>query len=403
VDYNYANNTRYNDSPMSQIEGVNGYMEIARDRSRAFYPKTQIVPTTHAIVNGEDAVRTMNACHARNYSRMCVYEAVGNTPAIRLGGWLIAYVPRSFENIKYSDLGRLRVVEITHVVEGNDQYHNVLKGLVGGTEAMPEDPGVTVPVAYPEVATVKANDDPKHLGRVKVQFIWQDGRNPNDTTNWIRVQSPDAGVSDNVKTNRGFVFIPEVGDQVMVGYEHGDPSRPFVMGSVFHSMSAGGAAENNRLKTMVTRSGHTLEFDDDEKGGWGLTIKDRNGCVFHIDTKGKNIEITAPERITLNANDITLNAGKTLTTTSGEDTTMHVGKNMGLDIGRDSAITIGGSSTGSVGKDVSVSIGGDSVSSVTGDVRREAGNVSATVGGKATVESQDKMTLKSGDEVYIAQ
>jgi hypothetical protein len=110
VDYNYANNTRYNDSPMSRIERVNGYMEIARDRSRAFYPKAQIVPTTHAIVNGKDAVRTMNACHARNYSQMCVYEAVDNTPAIRLGGWLIAYVPHSFENIKYSDLGRLHVV-----------------------------------------------------------------------------------------------------------------------------------------------------------------------------------------------------------------------------------------------------------------------------------------------------
>jgi uncharacterized protein involved in type VI secretion and phage assembly len=376
-------------------------MRLAREKSEGFYPKAQTVPTPHAIVDGADGAGTMDACHARNYSRMCVYGGRGDSPAIQLGGWLIAYIPRSFPGVEYTDLGRLRVTEITHVVKGNGMYLNSFSGLVGGTEAMPEDPCVTVPVAYPEVATVKSNDDPEHLGRVKVQFIWQDGRSPNDTTNWIRVQSPDAGVSEGVRKNRGFVFIPEVGDQVMVGYEHGDPSRPFVMGSVFHGMSAGGAATNNRLKTIRTRSGHTLEFDDDEKGGWGITIKDRNGCAFHIDTKGKNIEITAPERITLNANDITLNAGKTLTTISGEDTQMHVGKNMGLDIGRDSAITIGGSSTGSVGKDVSVSIGGDSVSSVTGDVKREAGNVSATVGGKATVESQDKMTLKSGDQVYI--
>ena len=48
-------------------------------------------------------------------------------------------------------------------------------------------------------------------------------------TSWIRVLTPDAGVSDKVSTNRGFVFIPEKDDIVLVGFRYDDPNRPFVL------------------------------------------------------------------------------------------------------------------------------------------------------------------------------
>lgn len=104
---------------------------------------------------------------------------------------------------------------------------------------------------------------------------------------WMRVQSPDAGKSDQVAKNRGFVFIPEPGDLVMVGFEQGNPDRPYVTGSLFYKANSQGAATDNTVKSIRTRSGHTLEFNDDEGGDWGITIKDRNGCMFHFDTKGK--------------------------------------------------------------------------------------------------------------------
>ncbi len=51
-------------------------------------------------------------------------------------------------------------------------------------------------------------------------------------TSWIRVMRPDGGGGrDGVETNRGFVFIPEVGDHVLVGFRHNDPNRPYVMGA----------------------------------------------------------------------------------------------------------------------------------------------------------------------------
>ena len=45
-----------------------------------------------------------------------------------------------------------------------------------------------------------------------------------------------------------------------------------------------------------------------ENGNWGITLKDAKGNVFHMDTKGSSINITAPQTITLNATNIMLNA-----------------------------------------------------------------------------------------------
>lgn len=90
---------------------------------------------------------------------------------------------------------------------------------------------------------------------MKVVFDWQ---KKGKTTNWIRVQSPNAGTSDAVSKNRGWVFVPEVGDQVMVGYEHGNPDRPYVTGAMFHKDSGKGGDKDNKLKSIITRSGNTI-------------------------------------------------------------------------------------------------------------------------------------------------
>ena len=82
-----------------------------------------------------------------------------------------------------------------------------------------------MPLAETQMATVLSNADPQGKGRVRVRMNWQtDGMQ----TGWVRVMTPDGGSSSDVKSNRGFVFIPEVGDQVLLGFRHGDPARPYV-------------------------------------------------------------------------------------------------------------------------------------------------------------------------------
>ncbi len=77
-----------------------------------------------------------------------------------------------------------------------------------------------MPLAETQMATVLSNADPHGAGRVQVRMNWQ---TDNMRTSWVRVMTPDGGGSKDVKSNRGFVFIPEVGDQVLLGFRHGDP------------------------------------------------------------------------------------------------------------------------------------------------------------------------------------
>lgn len=230
-------------------------------------------------------------------SDMLKAEATTRTCRVRLGHYVNFNFPQAM-NLR--SLGQYVVTEVEHTVNRNGHYENRFT-------AYPSNPVYVPPKnsrprrAYPEIATVVDNADPSGQGRVRVRFEWQQERTQ---TNWIRVQTPDAGRSDAVSTNRGFVFIPEAGDQVMVGYEHGNPARPFVMGSLFHGKNGRGGENENHLKSISTRSGHTIELDDDKGGNWGITIKDAEGNMIRLDTKGKNIEITAPETISIKSKNL---------------------------------------------------------------------------------------------------
>ena len=201
-------------------------------------------------------------------------------------------------------LGEFFITEITHTVGEDSYYSNTFKAIPAVVDTLPE-PEVEMPVAEPQMARVTRNDDNFGHGRVQVQMNWQTEKM---STDWLRVMAPDGGSSDQVKSNRGFVFIPEVGDHVLVGFRHGDPNRPYVMGSLFNGTTGAGGGKENITKTIVTRSGHTLAFNDMENGNWGITLKDAKGNVFHMDTKGSSINITAPQTIALNAANIMLNA-----------------------------------------------------------------------------------------------
>ncbi|EWH09237.1 hypothetical protein KLA_17339, partial [Cellulophaga geojensis KL-A] len=119
--------------------------------------------------------------------------------------------------------GKYIITEITHHAKEANYYTNTFVALPADIKSLPE-PKVALPVAQTQMATVLSNQDPKNKGRVQVKMNWQSGEMK---TSWIRVMTPDAGSSSNVPTNRGFVFIPEEGDQVLLGFRYNDPNRPF--------------------------------------------------------------------------------------------------------------------------------------------------------------------------------
>lgn len=139
---------------------------------------------------------------------------------------------------------KLMITEVSHEVDARGYYSGYFEAIAADTGFIPR-PEFKMPKSEAQVAKVISNTDPLNQGRVQVQFDWQEG---SDTTNWIRVMTPDAGGSDKVSKNRGFMSIPEVGDQVMIGFQHQLPDRPFVMGSMFHGQVGGGGGQGNNVK-----------------------------------------------------------------------------------------------------------------------------------------------------------
>ncbi len=106
---------------------------------------------------------------------------------------------------------------------------------------------------------VMANDDPEQMGRIQVQMLWQE----QDQTIWARMMTPHAGA------DRGFYFLPEVGDEVVIAFYDGDPERPLILGCVWNGTDKppaedfwGGEFASNNCKRIVTKSGHRIQIID---------------------------------------------------------------------------------------------------------------------------------------------
>lgn len=221
-----------------------------------------------------------------------------------------------------NSIGTYIITEITHVAGMGDSYQNYFTALPSSIPTLP-CPDVPLPVAHTQQAVVVSNEDPKKLGRVQVKMNWQTG--PMQTS-WIRVLTPDAGTSDKVATNRGFVFIPEKGDQVMVAFRYDDPNRPFVLGSLFHGKSGTGGGSSNKTKSLTTRSGCTITLDD-EKGS--VMMKDKEGNSYTADGEG-NITISASKSITLcvGENKIMIDSEGNISSNAEKDITESAGANI---------------------------------------------------------------------------
>lgn len=284
------------------VRGINTYLANAMKTSEGMF-RSQTTMYSHTAAGHPLDIEHFTAVEkGRNVASLIWMTGNTKTCRVRIGEPVVVQIPPNM--CKRRDMGRYRIVELTHRIEVSGGYANSFKGIPASMEYIPTE-DMRMPVAHAMLAEVTDNADPENLGRVQVQFAWQKSR--NKTTNWIRVRSLDAGSSETVSKNRGFVFVPEIGDQVMVDFELGDPCRPFVSGSMFHRNNGKGGNADNSIKTIITRSGHTFTFDD-TKGEESITLKDKNGNMLHINTQHNKIEITATDNMYLNANNVYINA-----------------------------------------------------------------------------------------------
>lgn len=213
---------------------------------------------------------------------------------------------------------KLMITEVSHEVNTRGYYTGTFEAIAEGTGFLPK-PEFNLPNAEPQIATVISNTDPLNQGRIQVRFDWQ----LNDTTHFIRMMSPDAGGTDQITQNRGYIAIPEVGDQVMVGFEYHHPDFPFVMGGMFHGQIGLGGGLNNHMRSIQTKSGIRVLMNDDDKS---VTILDPSGNTYFMDGDG-SITVTAPKNMTFNAGEnLTINVGKDMKTQVGNDHLINITK-----------------------------------------------------------------------------
>ncbi len=141
------------------------------------------------------------------------------------------------------------------------------------------------------VATVTQNKDDEGLARVRVRLSWQA---EGEESYWARLGSPMAG------GGRGTYFIPEIGDEVLVGFERGDLSHPYILGALWNGQQLPPETNDdgkNDRRFIRSRSGHELLFDDGEPPTVELKLKD--GKHLLLDDQGVKVEDDQGNKITI--------------------------------------------------------------------------------------------------------
>ena len=221
-----------------------------------------------------------------------------------------------------------RIVEIKHYYNG-DEYYNEFVGVSDVLHPPYQDSGA-FPKSHEQMGRVVENADPLGLGRVRVQMMWQEAG--SEKTPWIRLLQPHSG------SGKGFYFVPEIGEEVLVGFQGGNAEKPYVIGTQYNGKEKSGYADKeNNIKAVHTRSGHKLVFTEDES----ILITDKSGNEILLDTKGSNITITAPETMTLNAKNLNINVSQNMTTNVGMNASENISMNKTTSIGLVNLLNVG--------------------------------------------------------------
>lgn len=165
-----------------------------------------------------------------------------------------------------------------------------------------------------EVAIVTNVKDDKKSGRVKVCFPRLPGKPESD---WVRVVQPAAGAG------RGFYWIPEVNDEVLVAFERGEAHKPYVVGALWNGKDMpmkDAYNDDNSTRMLMTKSGHKIVLED-KKDAEKIIIADKSGKrtmtfdvkakKFIIEAKEGDIELHAEKKIILNCEDLEIKTKKT--------------------------------------------------------------------------------------------
>jgi type VI secretion system secreted protein VgrG len=229
-------------------------------------------------------------------------QAQTNMPSIKVGDTV------KFNGLGGSYAGKYFVTEVTHVISNGSDYHNYVSAIPLETANPHWHHQPRARWSDPVPAVVTDNNDPDKLGRVKVKFTFKNEDGTPIESYWAKIASPNAGAK------RGFYFLPEIDDEVLVAFEQGDPDHPYVIGFLWNDKDKppiDDAVANGKVNKRIiySRSGHQFILGDEDGQEYIKVIDKTGNNTIIIDSKDNTISITADKdyNLTVKGN-ITLKA-----------------------------------------------------------------------------------------------
>jgi len=219
--------------------------------------------------------------------------------------------------------GRYVLTSTRHQLDSDDGYTTAfsvtgknqrsLLGLASGGTGGTGSGGSSQKIPGVVIAIVTDVNDPENLARVKVTYPWLSDGYGSD---WVRVAQFGAG------PERGAVFLPEVGDEVLVAFDHGDPRLAFVIGSLYNGMDTpplgdgliDGTSGHVNRRGIVSKDSHMLVFfDGPSQDGVALMTGD-HGLRVSLNQTNTEIKISSEGKITISGDaDVTVSSQADLT------------------------------------------------------------------------------------------
>ncbi|WP_139921684.1 type VI secretion system Vgr family protein [Hymenobacter sp. DG01] len=309
--------------------GQNPLASFALSESERLFPNPMQLPSAVALDSQATAEQVAARYKSQHATNLVSCNGWGENPDMQLGSVINASGVGLGSYVESEEsFGKYFVTSIVHTVDELGNYNNIFEAVPWSSEHPPLGPYRAQPVGHPELAEVFDLQDPERLGRVRVRYYWPVEKPTDAESDWVRISTPYSG------DGKGQLFTPEVGSQVLVGYEHNRAEQPLILGNLFHPSNKQGKKythPQNNLKGLQTAGGNKFVMVDTQ-GAQQILISNSNkkgtSLLISFQENG-SISLTSNGPITLNSGDtISIEAKKNIVMRAGQDIEVMAQKNV---------------------------------------------------------------------------
>ncbi len=328
--YNYEQKKTYSQDSqsISQQASLSEQSKVSPQASKKIFKESSFSSSPKTVEDAKALDKTLENERRRAMGSMIRCRGQSIVPAVTIGSCI------KIEGMDKLD-GQYWVKSVRHIFDDSGKYHNTFvctpldiaypgkretgKDLETGEESIKATASIEnveeakrKPVLGLHVARVVDLNDPESLGRIKISYPWLDSQQ----TAWVRLMVPHAG------KDRGWYALPELDDEVLIGYEHGNTDHPVVLGCLYNKENSPmqeAVSSDNDIKMFMTRSGNKIVFNDKD-GSEQILISQKEGKnQIVLDISGPSISITTEGDISIKGNNLAVEAQEGITMKASSD------------------------------------------------------------------------------------